>query len=125
MVAHVLAARSRRFLGPEGPELPNVFERTTVPRMVRRMHGEHVADLVDQSAERFWFNTESLRAVVEDEASPLPSRRDRSVVVEAVLPGPDTPLPDSRDSGLRSSVSASTRSARAASVASSSRVLTS
>ena len=91
---HVLVARSRRFIGPEGPELPNVFERTTVPRLVRRMHGEHVADLVDESAERFWFHTESLRAAVVGDASPVRSQPDRPVVIEAVVPGPDTPLPD-------------------------------
>ena len=91
---HVLVARSRRFIEQSGPEMPNVFERTTVPRLVRRMHGEHVANLVDESAERFWFHTESLRAVVDGDACPLRASHDRPVAIEAVVPGPTTPLPD-------------------------------
>ena len=91
---HVLVARSRRFNDPSGPELPNVFERTTVPRLVRRMHGEHVATMVDQAPERFWFHTESLRAVIEGIACPVRALHDRPVVIEAVVPGPTIPLPD-------------------------------
>ncbi len=89
---HVLVTRSRRFI-EGGPEQPNVFERTTVPRLVRRMHGEYIASLVDESPERFWYNTESLRAILEGRALPA-STEGRPVVLEAVLPAPTMPLPD-------------------------------
>lgn len=90
---HVLVARSRRFIDTGEPEEPNLFERTAVPRLVRRMHGEHVADMVDRGAERFWMATESLRAVVSGEASPL-FTGGRAVDIAAVLPSPETDLPD-------------------------------
>jgi predicted patatin/cPLA2 family phospholipase len=91
---HVLVARSRGFNESGGPEGPTLFERTAVPRMVKRMHGDHVADMVNESPERFWFNTEALRAVISNEARPVAeSGRDR-VEIDVVVPSSDTELPD-------------------------------
>ena len=50
---HVMIARSRGFIETGIPEEPNLFERTAVPRLVRRMHGAHVAELVHRAPERF------------------------------------------------------------------------
>lgn len=90
---HVLVARSRGFNRDGQPEDLNVFERVTVPRLVRRMHGDYVADIVNLSALRFWNSTESLRAIVTGKGSPL-AGGGRPVVVEAVIPAPETDLPD-------------------------------
>ncbi len=90
---HVLVIRSRGFNKDAEPEPLNRFERVTVPRMVRRMHGEHVADVVNLSAMRFWNTTESLRAVLEGKATPV-GTRGRPVEIDAVIPPPETDLPD-------------------------------
>jgi predicted patatin/cPLA2 family phospholipase len=90
---HVLVARSRGFNKDGQPEDLNVFERATVPRLVKRMHGEHVADVVTLSAQRFWNSTESLRSVVEETGSPV-AGGGRPVEVDVVLPPPDVDLPD-------------------------------
>lgn len=90
---HVLAIRSRGFNKDGKPEPFNVFERATVPRLVKRMHGEYVAEVVRTSSSRFWNTTEALRAVVAGEATPM-AGAGRPVVVDAVIPSPDAELPD-------------------------------
>jgi len=90
---HVLVVRSRHFNDNGDPEDPNLFERAAVPRVVRRMHGDHVADLVNQGSERFWIVTESLRAIVEGRASAI-GTEGHEPVVEAVLPPIEASLPD-------------------------------
>ena len=90
---HVLVIRSRGFNKNGLPEPFNAFERITVPRLVRRMHGAHVAEVVRLSALRFWNSTESLRAVLDGDASPI-AGGGRPLAIEAVLPPPDVDLPD-------------------------------
>ncbi len=90
---HVLVARSRDFIRTGEPELPNILERAAVPRVVRRINGEHVAELVNRSPERFWMNTESLRAVIDGEADPI-GPRQAPVEIAAVVPAPHIDLPD-------------------------------
>ena len=91
---HVLAIRSRRWVEDGRPEDYNLFERTTVPRLVRRTHGQHVTDLVNESPDRFFVNTESLRAILEGSACPIDQGTGNPVVFDAVLPGPEVELPD-------------------------------
>lgn len=91
---HVLVARSRGFNRNFEAEFPNIFERTTVPRLVRRMHGDHVAQLVEEAPHRFWRVTEHLRAVVEQRASAVVTGGRFEPVIEAVLPAPEDVLPD-------------------------------
>lgn len=91
--SHVLVARSRGFNKEGLPEDLNIFERVTVPRLVRRMHGAHVADIVNQSALRFWNSTESLRAIVSGTGTPV-AGAGRPLAIEVVLPSADTALPD-------------------------------
>lgn len=90
---HVLVARSRGYNRDFEPEDLNPFERLTVPRLVRRMHGDHATDVVNRSPERFWNSTESLRAITEGRSTPTASG-GRPVVIEAVLPSAETDLPD-------------------------------
>lgn len=90
---HVLVARSRGFNKDGEPEPLNIFERVTVPRLVRRMHGDHVTDIVNRAAERFWNSTESLRAIISGDATAM-SGKGRPVVLEAVVPSHMTDLPD-------------------------------
>lgn len=90
---HVLVARSRGFNKDGLPEPLNVFERVTVPRLVRRMHGDYVTSLVNNSAERFWNSTESLRAIIQGEGTPV-AGKGRPVIIEAVTPAHTTDLPD-------------------------------
>ena len=91
---HVLAIRSRRWVEDGRPEDYNLFERTTVPRLVRRTHGDHVTDLVNDSPDRFFVNTESLRAIVDGDACPIDQGTAQPVVFDAVLPAPEVALPD-------------------------------
>ncbi len=91
--SHVLVARSRDFIRTGEPELPNVVERATIPRLVKRINGEYVADLVEDAPHRFWDNTDALRAVVDGEATPIGLRQGQ-VVIEAVVPPADLDLPD-------------------------------
>ncbi len=91
---HVLAIRSRRWVEDGRPEDYNLFERTTVPRLVRRTHGDHVTDLVNDSPDRFFVNTESLRAIVAGEACPIDQGDDPPVVFDVVMPAPEVALPD-------------------------------
>jgi len=89
---HVLVIRSRRF--NEGkPEPLNRFERVTVPRLVKRMYGEHIADVVNDSADRFFASTESLRAAIDGRGIPI-AAKGRPVELAAVLPEPEVDLPD-------------------------------
>jgi len=90
---HVLVARSRGFNKDGQPEDLNVFERVTVPRLVRRMHGGYVAEIVNESAERFWNNTESLKAVMAGDACPV-AGGGRPLVIEVVIPPAEAELPD-------------------------------
>ncbi len=90
---HVLVARSRGFNKDGEPEPLNIFERVTVPRLVRRMHGDHVTDIVNKAAERFWNSTESLRAIINGDATAM-SGKGRPVVIEAVIPSHMIDLPD-------------------------------
>lgn len=90
---HVLVARSRGFNKDGRLEDLNVFERVTVPRLVRRMHGDHVTDIVYRSAERFWNSTESLRAIAEGTACAM-AGRGRPVAIDVVIPPADAALPD-------------------------------
>lgn len=90
---HVLVARSRGFNKDGLPEEFNVFERATVPRLVRRMHGDHVTDIVSRSAERFWYSTESLREIVSGSACPV-AGKGRPIAMEVVIPPVETALPD-------------------------------
>ncbi|MGI9607812.1 MAG: patatin-like phospholipase family protein [Acidimicrobiales bacterium] len=90
---HVFVARSRGFVEGGKPEPRNLFERTAVPRMVRRMHGDHVAELVDEGPQRFFDNTEALRSVADGDSSSI-SAHGRDIVVEVVMPAPDAALPD-------------------------------
>jgi len=90
---HVLVARSRGYNRDFEPEDLNPFERLTVPRLVRRMHGDHVTEVVNRSPERFWNSTESLRAIIEGRSTPT-SSGGRPVAIEAVLPSPEIDLPD-------------------------------
>lgn len=90
---HVLVVRSRGFNRDGRPEDLNVFERVTVPRLVRRMHGEYVTEVVNLAALRFWNSTESLRAIITGNGSPV-SSKGRPVAIEVVIPAPETDLPD-------------------------------
>lgn len=90
---HVLVVRSRHFNDNGDLEDMGLFERTAIPRVVRRMHGDHVADLVNQAPERFWIVTESLRAIIEGRASAI-GTKGHEPVVEAVLPPIEGSLPD-------------------------------
>lgn len=90
---HVLVARSRGFNRDGRPEDLNVFERVTVPRLVRRMHGDYVTEIVNLAPLRFWNSTESLRAIVSGTGAPV-AGHGRPVVIEAVIPSPETDLPD-------------------------------
>lgn len=90
---HVLVIRSRGFGTGGKPEPQNFFERTTVPRLVKRIHNDYVAEVVSESTERFWNTTEGLRAIVKGEATPLASN-GRPVVVDAVIPDAATDLPE-------------------------------
>lgn len=90
---HVLVARSRGFNKDGEVEPLNIFERVTVPRLVRRMHGAHVTNIVNNAAERFWNSTESLRAIINGEGTPM-SGKGRPVAIEAVVPSHMTDLPD-------------------------------
>lgn len=90
---HVLVARSRGFNKDGLPEPLNVFERVTVPRLVRRMHGDHVTGVVKHAAERFWNSTESLRAIIDGDGLPM-AAKGRPVEIEAVIPAHTTDLPD-------------------------------
>lgn len=90
---HVLVIRSRGFNRNQEVEPLSKFERVTVPRLVKRMHGDHVVDVVTQSALRFWNTTESLRVILDGDAVPL-STRGRPVEIDAVVPPPETDLPD-------------------------------
>lgn len=110
---HVLVVRSRGFNTGGGPEGPNLFERTAVPRMVRRMHGPHVTSLVNEAPERFWMNTESLRAVVNKTACPVVGGADANTVIEVVIPHADTPLPDRLEVDTHLLMDALTAGARA------------
>lgn len=90
---HVLVIRSRGY-NKDGKLEPNsLIERTTGPRFVRRIHGDVVNEYVKRSNERFWASTEALRTIIEGTGSPV-AGGERGVVVEAVLPGPETDLPD-------------------------------
>lgn len=91
--SHVLVARSRGFNKGGRPEDLNVFERVTVPRLVRRMHGAAVTEVVYRAPERFWNSTESLRAITRGEACPV-AGRGRPVIIDVVLPLVSTALPD-------------------------------
>jgi predicted patatin/cPLA2 family phospholipase len=91
---HVLAVRSRRYVEDGRPEDYNLVERTTMPRLVKRTHGQHVADLVEDSPDRFFVNTESLRAIVDGSACPIDQGTDAAVVFDVVMPAPEASLPD-------------------------------
>ena len=90
---HVLVIRSRGFNKDNQPEPLNRLERVTVPRLVKRMHGDHVVDVVNESAYRFWLSTESLRHVIEGSGSAL-AAGGRPVEIDVVLPPEDVDLPD-------------------------------
>jgi len=90
---HVLVIRSRGFNRNNEPEPLNRFERVTVPRLVKRLHGEHVAEVVRLSPIRFWHTTEALRAVLEGKGTPL-ATQGRPLEIDAVLPPPEVDLPD-------------------------------
>lgn len=90
---HVLVIRSRGFNKNSEPEPLSKFEQVTVPRLVRRMHGDHVADVVTLSSLRFWNTTEALRVILEGKAVPI-GPAGRPVEIDAVLPPPETDLPD-------------------------------
>ena len=90
---HVLVIRSRGFNKDGKPEPLNLFERATVPRLVKRMHNDHVAEIVRMSAKRFWNTTEALRAIVEGQAMPL-AGAGRPLVIDAVIPDASAELPD-------------------------------
>lgn len=90
---HVLVIRSRGFNKNQEVEPLNKLERATVPRLVRRMHNDYVSDVVKLSSLRFWNNTEALRVVLEGRAEPL-GTHGRKVQIDAVIPPPETDLPD-------------------------------
>jgi len=90
---HVLVIRSRGYNRDHKPEPLNRLERVTVPRLVKRLHGDHVAEVVRMSPHRFWHSTESLRAILEGNGTPL-AARGRPIEIEAVLPPPEVDLPD-------------------------------
>ena len=90
---HVLVIRSRRFNVDGKLEPVNILERGAALRVVNRVHGPVVADFVKRSNERFWMSTESLRSLTEGRGTAVVSN-GRPVVVEAVVPGPETDLPD-------------------------------
>jgi len=90
---HVLVARSRGYNRDYKPEELNPFERVTVPRLVRRMHGDYATEVVNRSAERFWNSTESLRAVIEGRSTPI-TAQGQAVAIDAVLPSAEADLPD-------------------------------
>lgn len=89
---HVLVIRSRRF-NKGKPEPLNRLERVTVPRLVKRMYGEHVATVVKQSAYRFFVRTEALRAIIEGRGVPARAK-GRPVQIDAVVPEAAVDLPD-------------------------------
>ncbi len=90
---HVLVIRSRGFNVDGKIEPHNILERGTARRIVRRVHGPVVTEFVKRSNERFWASTESLRSIVDGKGSSVVGG-GRPVVVEAVLPAPETYLPD-------------------------------
>jgi len=90
---HVLVIRSRGYNRDGKPEPLNVFERATLPRLVKRMHNDHVAEVVRLSASRFWNTTEALRAIIDGDAMPL-AAGGRPVVIDAVIPDASADLPD-------------------------------
>ncbi len=89
---HVLVIRSRGFNDGK-PEPLNRLERATVPRLVKRMHGEYVSDVVSRSSDRFFRSTEALRAVIEGRGTPVIAG-GRDVRIEVVLPPKEVDLPE-------------------------------
>lgn len=90
---HVLVIRSRGYNIDNKIEPHTLLERAAAKRFVRRVHGEVVAAHVKNSTELFWKSTESLRCVVEGSASAV-LEDGKDVRIEAVLPAPETDLPD-------------------------------
>ena len=90
---HVLAVRSRGYNQAGLPEELSALERLTVPRLVRRMHNDHVADTVNMSAKRFVNCTEALRSIIEGTGSAVVAR-GRPVMIDAVLPAEEVELPE-------------------------------
>lgn len=90
---HVLVIRSRGFNVDGKLEPHNILERSTARRIVRRVHGPVVTEFVKRSNERFWASTEALRSIVDGNGSSVVAA-DREIVVDAVVPAPETDLPD-------------------------------
>ena len=90
---HVLVARSRGFNLGGQPEELTALERLTVPRLVRRLHNDHVADTVNLSAKRFVNCTEALRSIIEGTGSPVDAG-GRRVEIDVVLPAQTVDLPE-------------------------------
>ncbi len=90
---HVLVIRSRGFNVDGKIEPHNILERGAAQRVVKRVHGPVVTEAVKRSNERFWSSTEGLRCIVDGNGSSV-AAGGRPVVVEAVLPAPETYLPD-------------------------------
>ena len=91
---HVLAVRSRDYNDDGKPEPLSLLERSTVPRLAKRMHGDYVSCLVRDHAELFAANTESLRSISDGSGSAWPPLGSLAAKIETVVPAPDTVLPE-------------------------------
>lgn len=92
---HVLVLPSRPVSETDELDSLTFVERFTVIPVVKRVHGEHVADLVASLPERSSYASWSLRAVTDGLATPIDWMAGRGQPrFDIVDLAPDLPLPD-------------------------------
>lgn len=91
---HMLVAPSRVVSGTELRSAQNFLERVAVPRIVRNMHGQRIADITRTLPARATAESWSLREAVEGRASPLtPSFTEWTGHMEMIEVNPELELP--------------------------------
>lgn len=98
---HVLALPTRPVLADDDRTGSNMLERSAVRTVVRRMHGDHVADRLEDASPKASVETAALRALADGTASWVGDKDgypSSQPYVEVVDLDPTTELPDRMES---------------------------